>query len=313
MRHIGTNEEEDDSETTTYRYVPRTLLQGGPFYASANEGRAAGSSGNNDNKKNSNYNSGGQKIAVDRHGLYRSATLPSKATNAHRQADNNYSGTPLNLSATDLYDDMAGSEQEQEPRSSSAESAAEHQQPRNLTLDDIDIESIHGKDHYGKLEATPVSDHQDKLWTEIDALDDVKRLASSENMFAGFPAGFEEKLERLRKAHSHLLRTMRERDAVMESGRSSESNGANGLSNKVSRVMTDVTGAGSTNPEYPAGFNGAPSLGLSAAAVGYGEESNASIAEPNNNKLRARPPSLIQSEEDRYVHEITDIIKQLRT
>ncbi|CDH12770.1 uncharacterized protein ZBAI_04556 [Zygosaccharomyces bailii ISA1307] len=327
VRHIGTNEEEDDSDTTTYRYVPRTLLQGGPFYATADEGRIGGSSGAN---INSNRDRNRRRSTDDKLGLNRTKSLnltPSKSDNGRSLADN-FMGPPLNMTATDVYDDMTG--RGESNLKTSEEGTTEHQ-PRHLNLEDIDIESIHGKDHYGKLEATPVADHQDKLWTEIDALDDVKKLASSENMYEGFPSDFEEQLEKLRSAHSHLLKTMRERDVLLESGRNSESTVAKGMSNNVSRVVTQATGANSH--EFTIGPSGTPSMGVGPGGPGLGEGSStiategegagagtgadASAVSGNQSRStvpkRGKPPSLIQVDEDRYVQEITRIIKQLRT
>lgn len=62
--------------------------------------------------------------------------------------------------------------------------------PRTLPNDTISNE----------IEATPRVDYKDKLWTEIDALDDVKRMAKDRNLYQGFPEGFEEDITKLASA-----------------------------------------------------------------------------------------------------------------
>ncbi|QLL32578.1 hypothetical protein HG536_0D01000 [Torulaspora globosa] len=77
----------------------------------------------------------------------------------------------------------------------------------------------HGPDHYGCLEAEPIKDSQDRLWTEIDALDDVKRLANDVNLYEEFPPDFEQELTKIRASHAHLLKAMRDRKARVEEER----------------------------------------------------------------------------------------------
>ncbi|QLQ79454.1 hypothetical protein HG537_0C01010 [Torulaspora globosa] len=77
----------------------------------------------------------------------------------------------------------------------------------------------HGPDHYGCLEAEPITDSQDRLWTEIDALDDVKRLAKDVNLYEEFPPDFEQELTKIRASHAHLLKAMRDRKARVEEER----------------------------------------------------------------------------------------------
>ncbi|SCU91786.1 LAMI_0E07250g1_1 [Lachancea mirantina] len=62
-----------------------------------------------------------------------------------------------------------------------------------------------------QIEAKPNLDQQDKLWSEIDVLDDLKRMAREEDPYEGFPPGFEAQLKKLRSAHIALLQTMKKR------------------------------------------------------------------------------------------------------
>lgn len=58
------------------------------------------------------------------------------------------------------------------------------------------------------IEATPIVDYKDILWTEIDALDDVKRMARNQEHQKGFSDDFEVRLDTLRKIHAGLLSTI---------------------------------------------------------------------------------------------------------
>ncbi|AET40896.1 DUF5315 domain-containing protein Ecym_7040 [Eremothecium cymbalariae DBVPG len=65
----------------------------------------------------------------------------------------------------------------------------------------------------GTENAKPIVDYKDKLWTEIDVLDDVKRMAEDRKLFNGFPEGFESHLENIRKSHATLLNALKNTSA----------------------------------------------------------------------------------------------------
>ncbi|SCV03100.1 LAME_0H07712g1_1 [Lachancea meyersii CBS 8951] len=69
-----------------------------------------------------------------------------------------------------------------------------------------------------QAEAAPHADYQDKLWTQIDVLDDVRRMAREKDAYEGFPPGFESGLRQLREAHISLLHTMNKRRDEQEGG-----------------------------------------------------------------------------------------------
>ncbi|SCU88051.1 LAFA_0E10418g1_1 [Lachancea sp. 'fantastica'] len=76
-----------------------------------------------------------------------------------------------------------------------------------------------------QIEATPNVDYQDRLWTQIDVLDDVRRMAREKDTSDGFPAGFEPQLKQLREAHVKLLNTMKTRRDKQELREDGEQNG----------------------------------------------------------------------------------------
>ncbi|CAI4037431.1 hypothetical protein SMKI_02G3060 [Saccharomyces mikatae IFO 1815] len=53
---------------------------------------------------------------------------------------------------------------------------------------------------------------QDVSWSEIDTLDDVKKMAKEPIINDGFPTDFEDSLTKMRRSHAQLLRLMRERN-----------------------------------------------------------------------------------------------------
>lgn len=54
-----------------------------------------------------------------------------------------------------------------------------------------------------------------RLWSDIDTLDDVKKLADQEIVKDGFPAGFEDKIVKMRVGHAQLLSLMKDRNAAL--------------------------------------------------------------------------------------------------
>ncbi|CEP61908.1 DUF5315 domain-containing protein LALA0_S04e03400g [Lachancea lanzarotensis] len=90
-----------------------------------------------------------------------------------------------------------------------------------------------------QLEATPHTDYQDKLWTQIDVLDDVRRMAREKDASGGFPAGFEPQLKELRKAHVKLLHTMKTRRDASEQNDNGDNNDKD--NEEQMRLVADVT------------------------------------------------------------------------
>ncbi|QLG70625.1 hypothetical protein HG535_0A05660 [Zygotorulaspora mrakii] len=147
---------------------------------------------------------------------------------------------------------------------------------------------IHGTDHYGKLETHPKTDNQDTLWTEIDALDDVKNLAQTIDLYEGFPLGFEDQLQKIRESHAQVLRAMRDRNARIEEEKrheitsKSDSQNSGGLPNanantSMSRVASNATG------------------------------------KPDRNIKHDTSGPTVLPDEDKYIQEMIDSIKALRT
>ncbi|SCW03604.1 LAFE_0G14136g1_1 [Lachancea fermentati] len=80
------------------------------------------------------------------------------------------------------------------------------------TTSDESIPPVRTLPKQGKqIEAHPNADNQDKLWTEIDVLDDVRRMSKEDDLYEGFPPAFEKQLKQLRIAHVTLLQTMKRR------------------------------------------------------------------------------------------------------
>ncbi|CDO95148.1 unnamed protein product [Kluyveromyces dobzhanskii CBS 2104] len=61
----------------------------------------------------------------------------------------------------------------------------------------------------GNVQATPKTDYKDRIWTDIDTLDDVKRMARETDTGITFPQNFEEDITRLRQMHANLLEHMK--------------------------------------------------------------------------------------------------------
>lgn len=59
------------------------------------------------------------------------------------------------------------------------------------------------------VHATPKVDDKDRIWTDIDTLDDVKRMAREGNTGLTFPDNFEEDITRLRQMHANLMQHMK--------------------------------------------------------------------------------------------------------
>ncbi|CCH62645.1 hypothetical protein TBLA_0H03630 [Henningerozyma blattae CBS 6284] len=122
-------------------------------------------------------------------------------------------------------------------------------------------------------------DSQDRLWSEIDVLDDVKRLAAqtSAGTTNTFPGELEPQLIRLREAHTNLLKTMRDHhnELVERATQAERSNGS--APENASPTITGIA-------------TGGTSVVHSGAAAG---------------------PAVTASE-DRYIEELISIIRELR-
>lgn len=98
------------------------------------------------------------------------------------------------------------------------------------------VEETPGDDQVSQqeyLSSSPNVDTQDRLWSEIDVLDDVKRLAA-QNAFKtdvdkGFPGKFEPELIKLRTAHAGLLRNIREHHKKLEQARTGDTSAVSPL------------------------------------------------------------------------------------
>lgn len=330
MRPIRTAEEEEEADTASYRYVPRTLQQGGPFYSSSIQG-----------KFNNNDRSGNRNEQTKNLGLGKSKSTseghPHKNTQSrlHPPFADEFPGLRHSLSTSFRYDDASN---DRESDNASIQTHSFHSLPapepqrRPLAPDDIDIKSIHGEDHYGKLEATPITDNQDKLWTQIDALDDVKKLASNVDLYENFSPGFEEQLSKLRQAHSQLLSMIRDRDALLdqdkdfnradtENERDYDTRTNKATANSLSHVgdRTDIDGEAKNSnnlgvdTKRPA-TSASASAGADPEVSGNANPSASSAKSLRHNKKDKTntTSSMIRLEEDQYVQEMIDIIKQLR-
>ncbi|CAR25991.1 ZYRO0A13024p [Zygosaccharomyces rouxii] len=335
VRPVPTAEEEEETDTAFYRYVPRTLQQGGPFYGSVSQGKFADSDRGGSRSGSTKHLDSGRTENTDEGHAYKTSRF-----RPHHVSTDEFTGPPHNLAAAFQYEDLSNG---QEGDNESGQSNSSHSMPetdaqsRNLNSDDIDIKSIHGEDHYGKLETTPIADNQDRLWTQIDALDDVKKLASSMNLYDGFPPGFEEQLSKLREAHSQLLTMMRDRDALLEEERDINGNDTESardfgvrmdkaMSNGFSHVGGRPTGNGETNSVDPKRPGSSASAGAGAGAgasansvldANTSANANASVSstksqKPSRREKRSTAPSMTGIDEDKYVQEMIGIIKQLR-
>ncbi|EDO16887.1 hypothetical protein Kpol_1024p41 [Vanderwaltozyma polyspora DSM 70294] len=114
------------------------------------------------------------------------------------------------------------------------ESLADHTHPRKTARtvpndeainSKVEASNVNSRRNTGtRLETKPTVDEQDNLWTEIDALDDVKRIAEETNFFDGFSPQLEGQLQKIRESHIKLLQTMRERNTKLEEKQRREAN-----------------------------------------------------------------------------------------
>ncbi|CCD25095.1 uncharacterized protein NDAI_0E02780 [Naumovozyma dairenensis CBS 421] len=67
-----------------------------------------------------------------------------------------------------------------------------------------------------RLESKPKVDNQDKLWEELDALNDVRKTAQQNDLYGGFSDEFRDSIQKIRQAHSKLIQFLREKNAKLE-------------------------------------------------------------------------------------------------
>lgn len=75
---------------------------------------------------------------------------------------------------------------------------------------------------FSELDPLPKSDYKDKMWTEIDVLDDVKKMAADRDFYHGFPQNFEEQISRLRSLHVTILDHMRQDHSTSDPNQQTE-------------------------------------------------------------------------------------------
>ncbi|CCC69197.1 hypothetical protein NCAS_0C02070 [Naumovozyma castellii] len=132
-----------------------------------------------------------------------------------------------------------------------------------------------------KLVTKPNVDNQDKLWAELDALDDVKRVARTENVYNRFSEGFREKVFKIRESHVKLIQVLREKNAKLEE-----------------KQRRDVAAAGIT-------------------AAGSISDSNSSHLHGSALRVAGSMPSsagaTVDPEEGKYIQQLVDTIRDIRS
>lgn len=270
VNKVTTNDEEEEFPSSgPTRYIARTIPTNTPFFNSSNQ------------RNQDRYNRTNQKElrnpTLTAPTFKTSQDLPSAAAEKPGEFSNDFDEEPE-------YQD-----------------ASEYISPDTFRTESEDLE-VHGPDHYGRLEAEPTRDSQDRLWTEIDALDDVKRLAQEVNLYDGFPPGFEEQLIKIRESHAHLLKAMRDRNARIEEERRHEiTSPGDSHANSNDHLNRHTTGSFSR-------IISNATAGADTATAG-----GTPIAEKQSHNIdRDYMGPIVQANEDRYVQEMIDNIKSIR-
>lgn len=264
---VATNDEEDEETGPgSLSYIPRTIPTNTPFFKTS-------SSLERDRAQGFNSVRDISSSILMTPSVQQAREVPSAAVENPEEFDND-------------ANEFEEAHEYQDAREFRTPAGADYN-PRNL--------ESHGPDHYGRLEAKPIRDSQDRLWTEIDALDDVKRLAKEVNLYEGFPSGFEEELSKIRVSHAHLLRAMRDRNARIEeerrhdiTSRADSHGNSNDLINKhttgnVGRIISNTTTAGPSSGNRTAGRIDQDFMGAT-----------------------------VKADEDKYVQEMIENIKSIR-
>lgn len=166
-----------------------------------------------------------------------------------------------------------------------------------------------------RLVSKPNVDSQDKLWTEIDALDDVKKLAAETNLYDGFSPEFEDQLKKVRESHTKLLQVMKNRHARLEEMQRHEVNEALIDKQNVETQTSDsevISGDNIKGDAVPAKSN------LEPAANNENTDANLKNYHPTANPtfadyIRPADEGMDIIEEDKYIQEMVEIIRELRT
>lgn len=150
-----------------------------------------------------------------------------------------------------------------------------------------------------RLVTAPAIDTQERLRSQLDVLQEVKKVADHENIYDGFPVGLETKLVSLRNAHSKLLQMLRERTAKIEEQKRHDINAT-----VLANIPSTVTSA---SPRDEVVSN--------TIVTPINIRTNNSIA--NNNitgtpYVRTKAAPTINPEETKYIQQLVDIARELR-
>lgn len=267
---ITNDEEEEDSGSGNQRYVARTIPTNTPFFKSSGSTRRLPSE-----RSPSGFEKDTSSSILVTPQARNVRGLPSAAAETPGEFDN-------------------GFEDDHE-----YQDANEYRTEEGPDYGRKDVET-HGPDHYGCLEAEPNKDNQDRLWTEIDALDDVKRLARDVNLYEGFPPDFEEGLTKVRASHAHLLKAMRDRNTRIEEERRHEiTSKADSHGNSNATLNRHTTGNVGRNTDSKAGGT------TNTAAGAIGDRAAGRIDQDYMG-------ATVKADEDKYVQEMIENIKSIR-
>ncbi|KAH3902201.1 DUF5315 domain-containing protein SCDLUD_002016 [Saccharomycodes ludwigii] len=161
--------------------------------------------------------------------------------------------------------------------------------PRTLPLESISMEeevNVQEQDFQRK------PTYQDKLWSDIDVLDDVKKLSKQEDKNGGFPSNFEQELLKLRQAHVLLLKTLKNGRESVSSENSLFSNGIVSDNNNNNN-NNNGNGNNSNNNANPAlskpqsSFNANASSNSSTNGNANSNKSAANYNKSSNNNINS--------------------------
>lgn len=269
VNKMPSNEEEEEFPFSgPSRYVARTIPTNTPFFNSSNQ------------RNQDRYRTAHKDVHTP--------TLTTPSFKAFKE---------LPSAAAETPGEFTGEPEEDH----GYEDASEYISRDPFDTNSVDLEA-HGPDHYGRLEAEPTKDSQDRLWTEIDALDDVKRLAQDVNLYEGFPPGFEEQLTKIRESHAHLLKAMRDRNARIEEDRRHE----------ITNPGDSHTGSNDHLNRHPTNSFSRIVSNATASAGAASAAGTPTPEKPSRNIDQDYMGPTVQANEDRYVQEMIDNIKSIR-
>lgn len=326
VKRAGTTEEEEEPASSTFRYFARTIPAETPFFNSAFLRR--GSQYKHNDRDDVTTQTSTTRGGSDRN-MYK--FFPTPLHTPPEEGGPRRKSTSLPTAETNNpteFDGTAGYQTtESDDQGEDSEEDEDEDEDDDDEVDDVDYKTtkdfvnnddesdidVHGVDHYGKLESKPIRDSQDRLWTDIDALDDVKKLAHDINLYEGFPVGFEEQLEKMRESHAHLLKAMRDRNAKIEEEKRHEITTRTD-SQSTNNELLDSLNKNASNSVSRVISNGTGIAGASAGNSG-GSSNKGSAGKPskpskhiNQNYMGAT----VQADEDKYIQDMVDTIKALR-